>query len=576
MRAREHGLVLLAGLVLAAIWTWPLLGRAATHFPHDPRFTEPFGSDMHIWMWDYWWARVSLEELWSPFHCPLIFHPDGHSLALHTHAWLLGLVSVPFQWIGGLPFALNAVLLLQFGTAFAATWALVRALGAGRVPAVFAAFAWAFSPYFVQKSLEHVVLSATPWPPLALLFVLRWSNAEGRREAVLAALATGLVLGLSLLTSLITFPYLLLVTALTAVLAPGGPDGARPSRRGLLSLPAAAAALLALGLLAAPWALELTRSAGELASASSREQLHHPHLADFLVPSGLHPLHEGLGAGAPRPDEPWVGRRNENSGLYVGLAVLTAALVGCITSRSARRWALVALPLFLLAWDPGPEPEGWLSSLYRRGELLQVFRVPARAWPFALLPICVAAALGMDLVRRVGPRPLGALLLVMLPYDWWIGPYPLAEARIPEAARALALAPGEGAVAVIPFAPGSNAAMSWQTVHGKPVLSSYVARSEPAHFEEWARVAPDLFHLTVGAAVPPPERLALDLELLDVEHVLVPTAGLATPELVTDVLDGMEGWGRAGTRDDVAWWYRLDVLEDSEPMLERARATGTR
>ena len=577
MRKRETLVVAAVALVVAVVTTWPLAAEMGSRVPHDPRFQPATGADMHIWLWDYWWARQVVERGVDPFQCDLIFHPWGHTLALHTHGFLWGLLSVPLQWLGGLPFALNGTLLLQFALTAAAVWALARELGLGRAGAGLAAFAWTFSPYFVQKGLEHVVLSASPWPPLLVLFLLRWMNGSARfggdlRSTRLAALACGLVVGLALLTSLITLPYVLLLAALVAVVAPArDADAVRGSRAGL-GLPSAwllaAVAALLVGL---PWIVNLAEHWSALSGAAGRSQLYHPRLVDFVTPSGLHPAFAGNGAAAPPAGASYGGLRNEDSALYVGLATLVLAGLALVREPRARRWGLVALPLFLLAWDPGPDPEGWLSSLYRSASAFELLRVPARIAPFALLPLALLAGFGFDRLVRGGARGVALTAAGLLAFEFWTGPYPTMKFPRPEAARAIALCEGDGAVASLPFAPGANVAMSWQTVHGKPVLSSYVARSDPEPFENWRAIVPDLVRLALGESLAPPGVIALDLDAADVDHVLVRADSMNDPELLYDILDEMEGWERAATTDGVEWWYATGRVPNAREALEAVR-----
>lgn len=582
MRKRETLVAAVAALLLAVVTTWPLAAGMSSRVPHDLRFQPATGADMHIWLWDFWWARQVVERGVAPFQCDMIFYPWGHTLALHTHGFLWGLLSVPLQWIGGLPFALDGTLLLLFALTGAATFALGRELGLGRAGAGLAAFAWTFSPYFVQKGLEHVVLSASPWPPLLVLFLLRWMNGSGGtarpggdvRATRIAALACGIVTGLALLTSLITLPYLVLLGGLVVLVAPSPrADGTRGSRGGL-ALPTAwllaAAAAILIGL---PWILNLAEHWSALSGAAGRSQLYHPRLVDFVTPSGLHPLFAGNGAAEPPAGAAFAGLRNEDSALYVGLTTLVLAALALAREPRARRWALVGLPLFLLAWDPGPDPEGWLSSLYRGYSAFELLRVPARLAPFAFLPLMLVAGMGFDRLVR-GTRAslaVAVALAALLVLEFWTGPYPTMEFLRPQAARAIALCESEGAVASLPFAPGANVAMSWQTVHEKPVLSSYVARADPEPFENWRALVPDLVHLALGESLAEPAVIALDLETAGVDHVLVRADSMREPELLYRILDEMEGWERAATTDGVEWWYATARVKGAREALAAVR-----
>jgi hypothetical protein len=315
-------------------------------------------------------------------------------------------------------------------------------------------------------------------------------------------------------------------------------------------------------LVCAPYLRALVAELASLARAGGpdmlgRGQLYHARLADFLAPAGLHPLVDGLGAGAPLPSHAWDGARPETSALCVGYALLGLAGLACAMRSAARRLFWVALPLWILCWDPGPDPEGWLSSLYRALPLGQALRVPSRAFSSLHLVLCVAAGMGAAslLARRNGSRWFGLIAAFVL-FEWVHVPLSTTRWHVPRAVSAIAGEPGSGAVCVLPFRPGAYASMSWQTVHGKPVTWSYVARTNPGVLERWRIEAPLLFAFAVGEASPDAAMLAGELARLDVEHVLVPLDELADPRLVSDVLDRMPQWTRQADDGVIGWWRR--------------------
>src|SRR5690242_11367957 len=128
MKLRELLLVFALGLLAAVVWTWPLAAGLGERLPYDARFTPYEGSDSHQYVWNLWWLRDALSRAHDPLQCDRIFWPEGHSLALHTHALSWAALSLPLQWAGGLPFALNATLLVLFAASATAAWALGRAL----------------------------------------------------------------------------------------------------------------------------------------------------------------------------------------------------------------------------------------------------------------------------------------------------------------------------------------------------------------------------------------------------------------------------------------------------------------
>lgn len=585
MRARELALVFLSALGLAVVWTWPLAADLGSRLPYDARFVPPSGSDTHIWAWDFWWARRAVSDGPGgdlPFDCHLIWAPLGHGLALHTHAFLWGILSMPLQFAFGLTAALNLFVLLLCAAAAAATWALVRHVGCSRPASALAAFAWAFSPYFAQKSLEHLCYAANPWPPLFALALIAWARAD--QAPWKPAFGAGVVGGALLLTEPVTAIYaglmglgvLLLAPRLLADV-PGARDVPNPSgRRGLCSPRAWIVALASALAIGAPWILPAVRELAAMAAvgdaaALARDQLYHPRLADFVTPSGLHPWFEGLGAAAPIETAGWSGARPENAGLYVGLSILTLAAIALARSPAARAWLALATLFALLCWDPGPEPSGWISSALRELPGGQILRVPARAFPFMHLAVVVAAALGFDRLRRsMKGRGWALACAGLLAIEFWNGPVTTMDARAPAAVRAIADEAGDSGVCVLPFAGGSHVGMSWQTVHEKPVPWSYVARADPAVVRQLSSRARDLAALAAGEPITDPAALALDLEHLGIGHVLALRAEFQSPEQLDQILDAMPGWQREPDADGVSWWRRTRAT-DLLPRAPRSR-----
>jgi hypothetical protein len=577
--------VLFGALACALIWTWPLCTELDSVYPFDARFTpSPRGSDTHQYLWNLWWVRQALESGQDPFWCPLIFHPRGHSLALHTHAFACGLASWPLQQLCGMPAAYNLIGLLGTVAAAGAAYALGRALGLGRVASALLAFSWAYSPYFQQKAQEHLSYAAHPWPPLLLLALLRWRRAVDGAPAHLAALCCGAIAGLALLTDPIGCAWLLVLGALFAWIAPdrvraaqlvGAASTATARERALRWVRGLALAALAFALVGAPYLRALWHELASLADFDGpdllgRGQIYHAQLSDFVHPSGLHPLFRGLGAGAPLEGAQWPGARAETSSLTLGCFVLLAAAVGAWFDSRARRALCVALPLFLLCWDPGPDPEGWLSALYRQLPGLDALRVPSRAFACLHLPVCLAAAVGAEqLLQRERGRGRGRMLVALLcalgVFEWWRVAPDLAPWSVPSAVSRIARDPGQGAVCVLPFRPGSYVSMSWQTVHGKPVTWSYIARVHPGAIEAWRAESPQLFAFAIGEALPDVAALARELDALEIDHLLVPLDELENPERITGVLDRLSGWEQmpadAAESPSLGWWRRSSAGE---------------
>ncbi len=565
MRLRELLAVGSAALLTAVVMTWPLATDMFGRLPYDPRFERFSGSDMNIWVWNFWWARQVVERGVPPFYCDVVFPPFGHSLAFHTHTFAWGLVSVPLQWIGGIFFAVNAMVLLLLAAAATAAYVLAREVRLDPASSAIAGFAWGFSPYFLQKGLVHFNLFASPWMPLALVCLLRWTipreKGSGRKRdgTWRSALGLGAVAGLSLLTGSLQSVYLAVAVLVVTSVAPGRmvDPGERPCRRRLLSPLPVVVCLAVLWLTAQPFLVEWWSEWHALEGGGAFAQAYHPRLADFFTPSGLHPVFRGLGAGAALPDAPFPTWRPEHSALYLRFSLLALAALGALRVKAARRWCLVFAVLFLLAWDPGPEPEGFLAQLYRRVPPFDLLRVPARFLPAALLPLTLAAGAGFRALRASRRGRWAALVLAAgLLFESWSAPYPSIAVHVPAAVQELSLAPRGEVVLKLPYEPGASISMLWQTQHELPAAISYIARTNPDKEELLRTTAPDLYLLLTNQR-PSTDGLALDLRFLDIHHILVLEEGMADPGELYDLLDELEGWERAhDAGDGVTRWYK--------------------
>jgi hypothetical protein len=579
---KETVAVLLLGFALAVLWTWPLLPQLGSALPYDARFTEPSGSDMHIWVWDFWWTSEAVAGHGDFFFSEKIFLPNGHSLALHTHVFLWGLLTLPLQWLGGPVFAVGAAFLLLFASSFGAMWALLRTLGITRFACGFGAFAWAFSPYFLQKSLEHMDFGATPWPPLFLLFLLKWMHAE--RRAWKPALATGLVFGLTLLTSPLGSFSTLVLGLLTFLFAPRIPMGvlslSGPRRSRVFEPVALLGALTIATIVGWPWIREVLNELyrvsdflkmyPQFGDSIHRQTLAYAQLVDFFRLPGLNPIvaslsQEGALPGVP-PDAPlgW----NELSWLYISVALLPLAIFALWKNPRVWAWGGLAFGLFLVVWDPAfGGGERVISGFFRALPGMGTLRIPARFFPYFFLPFVALAAWGLQRVQQHS-KPLATFLVVFLGVENWVGSYPVMQIETPVAISLLREVEDVHGVLTLPVQYGAGQAMTWQATHKKPVLFSYIARVNPRALYLWKETAPDLYSLAVPTfdesgliRVPDAMALGLDLQHVGIDHILVDATDSEfwgpCLEVLSELLDGLANWERVAVEGDLLWWrYR--------------------
>jgi hypothetical protein len=102
---REHGLVLLAYLILSIGLTWPLV----------PNFTGSLtgmgDNKHHLWM--LWHTRQALLGQDSLFHTSLLYYPYGVTLLTNALGPLMGFFVLPF-WPLGPEAVYNGAVLIGF------------------------------------------------------------------------------------------------------------------------------------------------------------------------------------------------------------------------------------------------------------------------------------------------------------------------------------------------------------------------------------------------------------------------------------------------------------------------------
>jgi hypothetical protein len=457
-------LTVAAFVLLAIVWTRPLVFHLSSRIPHDP-------GDPVFNTWLVWWNAHAV-PFTSRWWNPPVFFPMRGALALSEHLAGIGLITTPVQLAGGNAIAAyNIAFILSFALSGLFTFLLTRYLlsgsGAGALStnaaAVCAALAYGFGPYRAGQ-LAHLQVLTSEWMPLALLAMHTYVDRGRKRWLGVFAFAW-VVQALSNGYYLLFFPVLLVLWLAWFV------DWRRPARGLSLAACWIASSLLLVPLLATYATVQTTlgvgRTAAEMALFSARPEsfLHPPAMLAFW------------------PE--WGAAETTEEFLFPGLTMVVLLAGGCLAAGSRARPFLfymgAALLMWALALGPGTvwwHPYTLLASLPGYAAL----RVPAR---FAMLAtLCASVAAGLSFAR-IAPRDrnrgllFGALAIAGLCIDGWLRPMPLATPpgrvilpHIPDAI-VLELPADEGIVDV--------GAMYRQTQHGLPIVNGYSGHMPP-HF----------------------------------------------------------------------------------------------
>jgi hypothetical protein len=172
----EWTLMIIGGLLIAAVLTWPTLRHPATTIPGDL-------GDPTLQAWQIAWGGHAL--LNHPFNLwySNTFYPETYSYAYSDT--LLGYA--PAGMFGsGVEAAIiryNLLYVLLHAIAFVGAYALVRQLGAGRFGAAAAGVAWAFAPWRLAHA-GHLNILSIGGIALSLAMLARghgWSLRYGYR-----------------------------------------------------------------------------------------------------------------------------------------------------------------------------------------------------------------------------------------------------------------------------------------------------------------------------------------------------------------------------------------------------------
>jgi hypothetical protein len=580
-------------LVATLLATWPLALNFTAAIP---------GDSFDGWQnyWNLWWFRTALvERVANPLVTDLLYYPTGVSLYFHTLNPFNGLLTLPVQLAAGLIPAYNAVVIFSwvlagYGTFLLARWATAinncqlsidnsQFSIANSLPPFLAGLIFTLAPFHMAHLLGHMQVMSLEWVPFYVLSLLRaLRQVRAGRPWLRSALLAGLFLVLNGLCDWYFVLYLFLFTCFALVWHAIVLTLAR--RRAPTSLPATESGTVFPGNLArqnehswagsvlrlcapplvagvvfvvllSPWLLPMVREATQfrfMVRPPADLYLYSVSVADFLIPSRLHPLSQPGGLTWPGNQIAPVSERTVAVG-YVGLFLAVAALF--VARRRALFWLAALLFFAVLALGPhwhwgsfgleqlpaealnGQDVASWTpyGILNRVIPFMRISRSVGRFALMVQLCLAVAASLGFHgLLARLAQRTsaktarrwsaaLGALALVLLLLEFWTAPYPVSPPDTPAYYGQLAAEPDARAVLNLPMNYDRPGYLLYQTVHGKPLTVAYISRDDPRTLTERVPVLQHFRHLGP--------------DILDVDPAVVGPTILADLGVGTVVLD---------------------------------------
>ncbi len=515
------------GLLAALIYIGIALGFTYPTLTHFSTHRAGVGGDAGFFMWGFWHAHEAiLQGRQSLLTTDALFFPVRTHLLYHTVCWVYAVpAAFVLQWLS-LTETYNLFFLLSLSAAAFTAFGLARALHCEWMEALLAGILFSFSPYIMAHGKEgHLNLVAAEF---IALFALMCYGAL-MRPSLWRALGAGIALSL---VGYGDWYYAVFALFLSVCLAMGitlQRTSWRPCASLLLIWIVAS---LCLSPLLVPTLRERSHS-HYMDAPLSLAQTYSTDLAYAWFSNPLHPLWGEWVARHLHPGPEQVGglslvamvlgivamRKRWRQMLPWTLTGVLFLILACgPTLRIAGRE--VALPSWLVLVGGGPPGNGFSSPLSANLSMSfarDAVNQPASLWssktslpmPFTWLrqlcppirplrapgrfivvtSLCVAvlAACGLRFVRHAvrqrwgnqGERFVVILIGLLVLLEYLPFPYPITSTEVSRFYHQLAKEPGTSAVVEVPVGYVTDTYSLYQTVHGKPLFSSYLSRTPP-------------------------------------------------------------------------------------------------
>jgi hypothetical protein len=316
--------------------------------------------------------------------------------------------------------AYNVAVLSGLALTGASMYLLVRWLGLGMAPALWAGLSFVLFPYELVRASGHVPFSHLECFPLMLMAAVHWVDGPSRRRVVLLALAVAL--------GWLTNPYYGLMCTIIAATAIVWTLVVAVRRGGLrtATLRAAEAAAGLMVLVGLPLLALLASTRGALEESFERDPaelvIYGARLTDYVRPIVGNPLWTDI-LGDPLPSP--MGERVN----YLGAVTIALALIGLVAAfhrrteigSRARTGAALGIPVAaVLIWFSLASPSTWFgasiempaSLVFDAAPFLRAF---ARFAPAVMAVALTFGAIGLwALIRRRGDLARVCIVVTVL------------------------------------------------------------------------------------------------------------------------------------------------------------------
>ncbi len=479
LRREKRGSVLAFFGLLAVAATYPLVFD-----PFRMMLTAGGGSDVFLYLWDYWWVGKAVLELHeSPLFCPLIYHPFGAGLSLHALSLLQALIFLPVQaalpGLDGLVLAYNLTVVASFWLSGYAVYRLAFHLVPRRSAALFAGIAFALCNYHYANIVRIHALSIE-WLPICMWLLVRFEQRHRVRDALWLGLGFAALFWTSLEYAYFFVVFALLWALAQAIVTRRWTLGFRLPDLGRLGLGAATS----LALTAPFWLSFAAEPGGAVTADPEHARFFSADLLDLWLPNARHPLW----GGAMSRVQAYLHDGDTGFGLGMSLVVWAAAAFGIARAFRNRSnamlvWFGLLVTFGVLMLGPSLHVAGrdtgiplLYAGLARVLPLFEQARMPMRFVVPFLAALGVLAAYGLDQALRVSSPRSGRLLWIgaflFLAVETLSVPLPLERVQVPALLEQLEDQDGDSAL--LELVPGAEpvpmAENLHQIVHGKRLV----------------------------------------------------------------------------------------------------------
>lgn len=170
-----HALLILTALTV--LFTYPIAFHMRSSFYGYPG--DAFGV-----IWYLWWLKHSLLDLGSsPLFTTLVGAPGGTYMPNFTP--VVSMLSLPISYFFDEVFAYNFLILSSFVLAGLGMYLLAYHLLKDRYASLVSGIIFAFSPYHIAHSMDHLGLAQIQWIPFTVLYMLKLDAERSRKNALL-------------------------------------------------------------------------------------------------------------------------------------------------------------------------------------------------------------------------------------------------------------------------------------------------------------------------------------------------------------------------------------------------------